>query len=582
MYQVSQDFFDQTKTPIQKCYLRGTIEDNITFTEDHIVKETYSIQAQSTDATSVKIGTVYTKTLKFTLFHGVTNLRGQWQGKKIKIEQGQVVNGRIEWCLMGTFFVAEGVWTPKGINIVAYDNMMKFDKEIDFTQTSGQAYDLLSAACQYCEVELGMTRAQVEALPNGTDTLGVSEDANILYYRDYIGYIATALGGFAEIYRDGKLYIRNYHQTIDDTITNIERFKNPSFSDFTSYFGQVSIIDSDTGEEEVYDTGNEGGLKLELGNNPLLQLGLEEVVQAQRQAVADAVAYIDYTPFSFTVLSSPYYDLSDVILCTGGIADNYKCCVMAITYGFSKIKLTGYGENPALQNTKSATSKAIARGGGGKDPIIYHTFINSGRINLSTSWQKVAQLGFTVNTQTITEIWHEFILDLDQASDVQVRYVYDGNVIPYNPETIFSESGKHLLGTQMWVNALGQQAHRWEVFLKLDSGTGSIAVGDVHALLKGQGLAGGEGLWDGTFDLNDTFDVFNHEAQLPTLTETISLDTNYPEPIVLAETYSAFLHEAVLPTLTEEFNLISFIPHNYLVTENGDNLITENNEDIIT
>ena len=582
MYQVSQDFFDQTKNAIQDCYLRGTIEDSIVFTEDHIVKDSYSIQAQSTDSTSVKIGTVYTKTLKFTLFHGVTNLRGQWQGKKIKIEQGQIVNSRLEWCPMGTFYVAEGVWTPKGINITAYDKMMNFDKDIDFTQTSGQAYDLLTAACETCEVEFGMTRAQVEALPNGTLTLGISEDAQLLYYRDYLGYIAATLGGFAEVYRDEKLYIRNYHQTIDDTISDTERFKNPSFSDFTSYFGQVSVIDSDTGEEEVYDTGNEGGLKLELGNNPLLQLGLEEVVQAERQAVADAVALINYTPFSTTVLTSPYYDLSDVILCTGGIADDYKCCVMAITYSFSKIRLTGYGENPALQNTKSATSKAIARGGGGKDPIVYHTFINSEKINLGTSWQKVAQLGFTVNSQTITEIWHEFVLDLDQASDVQVRYVYDGNVIPYNPETIFSESGKHLLGTQMWVNALGQQAHRWEVFLKLDSGTGTIAVGDVHVLLKGQGLAGGDGLWDGTFDLNDTFEVFNHTAELPTLTETVSLNTAYPELIVRAETYTAFLHEAVLPTLTEEVNLVSFIPHNNIVTENGDRIVADPASPLIT
>ena len=580
MYPVSQAFFNQTKNAIQDCYLKGTIEDTIEFSEDHINKDTYSIQAQSTESTSVKIGTVYTKTLKFTLFHGVTDLRGQWQNKKIAIQQGQVINGLMEWVPMGTFFVAEGVWTPQGINIKAYDSMMKFDKEIDFTQTSGQAYDLLAAACQYCGVEFGMTRAEVEALPNGTDTLGVSEDAALLYYRDYVGYIAAALGGFAEVYRDDKLYIRNYHQTVDDTISNTERFKNPSFSDFTSFFSELSVVSEDG--EHIYQTGLTDGLRMELGNNPLLQLGLPEVVDAERQAVADAIANINYTPFSTTVLTSPYYDLSDVILFTGGIADNYKGCVMAITYNFSKIKITGYGENPAMQNTKSATSKAIARGGSGGDPIVYHTYINSEKVNLNTTWTKVAQLGFTVNTQTITEIWHEFILDLDQASDVQVRYVYDGNIIPYNPETIFSESGKHLLGTQMWVNAMGQQAHRWEVFLKLDSGTAEIAVGDVHVLLKGQGLASGDGLWDGTLDLNDTFDVFIHTAELPTLTEITSLNTAYPDLIIRSETYTAFLHEAVLPVLTEEVNLVSFIPHNHIITEDGDRLVADSASPLIT
>ena len=36
MYQVSQDFFDQTKNAIQDCYLRGTIEDSIANIEDDI------------------------------------------------------------------------------------------------------------------------------------------------------------------------------------------------------------------------------------------------------------------------------------------------------------------------------------------------------------------------------------------------------------------------------------------------------------------------------------------------------------------------------------------------------------------
>ena len=583
MYSTSQDFFEQTKEAIQEVFLRGTIEDTITFTQDHIVKDSYSIQAQSTDATRVTIGTVYTKTLKLTLFHGVVNLRRQWRNKKIKIEQGEIVNGVIEWVPMGTFYVSEGVWTPRGINITAYDVMMRFDKDIDFTQTSGQAYELLSSACETCDVELGMTQAEVEALPNGQDTLGISDDADIMYYRDYIGYIAGALGGFAEIYRDGKLYIRNYHTTPDDEITITERFKNPSFSDFTSYFSEVSFISSVDGNEHVYQTGLEGGLKLELGDNPLLQLGLEEVVDQQRQRVTTAVAEINYTPFTVTVLSSPYYDLSDVLQFPGGIAENCTGCVMAITYNLGKVRLTGYGENPALQQAKSATSKAISRASGStRDDIIYHTFVNAEQITVGQQWTKIAQLGFTTNKQNITEVWHEIIFNMSTGSEVQLRYVYDGEVRPYNPTTTYGVGGKQLFPAQTWINATGGKTHRWEVYAKLQTGTATIAVGDVHILLKGQGLAGGDGHWDGTIELSEEFEAFAPEILLPTLTEVVSLTTRGPEVINLSENFTAFIHEPLLPTLTEEVNLISFIPHNYLVTENGDNIATENNEDLIT
>lgn len=582
MYPTSADFFTQTKKAVQEVYLKGTIDDRIEFSKDHIIKDSYSISAQSTETTKVTIGTCYTKTLKLTLAHGVADsLRRTWKNKKITIQEGQVIDDLMEWVPMGTFYVATSVWTQRGINITAYDAMMNFDKEIDFTQTSGQAYDLLAAACEVCDVPFGMTRAQVEALPNGTDTLGISEDANILYYRDYIGYIAAALGGYAEIYRDGKLYIRNYHSTVDDQIEVNERFKNPSFSDFTSYFSEVTFIGTD-GEEHIYQTGLSDGLRLELGANPLLQLGLDEVVEEERQRVANAVANINYTPFSITVLSSPYYDLGDVLQFPDGIADNCVGCCMSIVYKLGKIVLTGYGENPAQQKAKSATSKAISRASKTGDPIVYHTFINSELISLDTTWKKVAQLGFTVNTQTITEVWHEFVLNLGTATGVQVRYVYDGEIVPYSPETYFSEAGKHLLGTQMWTNATGQRTHRWEVYLKLTTGTATIAVGDVHILLKGQGLDGGAGLWDGTFELQDEFEAFEHQAILPELEETISLTTDHPELIVLSETFTAFEHSAVLPELTEEINLISFIPHSYLVTEDEDNITTEDGDHIIT
>ena len=587
MYPVSQDLFEQTKEAVQNCYLRGTIDDRIQFTEAHVIKDSYSISAQCTEVTKVTIGTAYTKTLKLTVVHGLADeLSDAWRGKKITIEQGQIIDEEeqeIEWVPMGTFFVDEPVWTVRGMNIKAYDCMMNFDKEVDFTQTSGHPYELLQLACTTCEVELGMTQAEVEALPNGADPLGISEDSNIIDYRDFIGYIAQALGGFAEIYRDGKLYIRNYHTEKDDTIQRNERFKNPTFSDFRSFFSEVSFISSVDEQEHIYQTGLEGGLKLELGNNPFLQHGLPETLDEQRQEITDAVANINYSPFSVSVLTSPYYDLGDVLQFPDGIGANRKGCCMSIVYKFGRVDLKGYGENPAAQKAKSATNKAISRASSSRDPIVFHTFINSEKIDVdSTEWKRLAILGFRVNNQTIVEVWHEIIFNLSQGTGVMLRYVYDGTVQTYNPETIFSEGGKHLLGTQAWMNATGGAVHRWEVFAKTTSGTATIAIGHVHVLLKGQGLASAEGSWDGLLECSDTFEVLDPSAEIVELTDTVDLELQNPEPLTPFTEFTPMDPSSEIVQLNDTVNLFTVIPHDNLITDEGDYLVTEDGDHLVT
>lgn len=577
MYAVSHDLFEQTKKPVQSCYLRGTIDDRIQFAEAHVLKDSYSISCQSTEVTKVTIGTCYTKTLKLTLVHGLADeLSDAWRGKKIKIEQGQMIEDEIEWVPMGEFFVDDPVWTVRGMNIKAYDRMMNFDVDVDFTQTSGHAYDLLLMACTRCGVELGMTQAEVEALPNGTDPLGISEDSNIIDYRDLIGYIAQALGGFAEIYRDGKLYIRNYHTAVDDTIQRNERFKNPTFSDFRSFFSEVSFISSVDEQEHIYYTGLSDGLKLELGNNPLLQHGLPETLDQQRQRITDAVAAINYSPFSVSVLTSPYYDLGDVLQFPDGIGANRTGCCMSIIYKFGRVDLKGYGENPAAQKAKSSTSKAISRAASSRDPIVYHTYVNSEAVEVDSSeWKRLAILGFRVNSSTITEVWHEIIFDLSQGTGVQLRYVYDGSVNSYNPETIFSEAGKHLLGTQMWMNATGGAVHRWEVFAKTTSGTATVDVGDVHVLLKGQGLASVEGSWDGLIECESIFEPFVPEVEFMEFEEDVELETQYPEELEAYSEFDAFEPNVEFMELEDSANAFIQIPHDNIVTEEGDQIITD-------
>lgn len=560
MYPVEQGFYNETRKAIQRCCLRGTLNDNIPFVDTDIAQGTYSINGQSTESSKVSIGTVYTKTLKMTLLHGVWISRGQWLDKKITIEQGVEIGGEPSYIPMGVFFVAESVWTPKGISLKAYDAMMKFDKDIDFNTTSGAAYSLLSLACTRCGVELGMTQAEVEAMPNGTSILNLTEDDNIQTWRDLLSEVAYTLGGFAEIYRDGKLYIRNYHQTVDDTITRTERFKAASFSDFNSYFSTISVINKDDGAEKVYTcTGaSVNGLKMELGQRPMLNQGTEAYMDAMRQNVADAVGKIAYAPFSAQVLSSFYYDLGDIIKFPGGIGDDCIGCIMSITYTFSSTKMSGFGENPALQNSKSATSKAISNlsRAGKANELTYYTFVNAEAKTIDTSEVSLYSLRFSTAQRTTVEWWHEMkvLSALGGASSqaLTLAYYLDDELLDYAPADTWNINGFHTVHLGGWFeNVEPSVSHKFEVRAVVSAGTASIGIGDLHVLLKGQAMNASD-KFDGTITLTDDITPFLLGRLIASLTEsTVTLDLHRPLPVTVNDTIYTYTLGRLIAPLTE-------------------------------
>lgn len=596
MYPVEQGFYNETRKAIQRCCLRGTLNDNIPFTDSDIAVGTYSITRQSTESSKVSIGTAYTKTLKMTLLHGVWISRGQWLDKKITVEQGVEINGEPSYIPMGVFYVAESVWTPKGINIKAYDAMMKFDKDIDFNTTSGAAYSLLSLACTRCGVELGMTQAEVEALPNGTSILNLVEGDNITTWRDLISEVAYTLGGYAEIYRDGKLYVRNYHQTQDDSITRTERFKASSFSDFNSYFSTISVINKDDGAEKVYTCADTiaGGLKMELGQRPMLNQGTEVYMDAMRQNVADAVGKIAYAPFSAQVLSSFYYDIGDVIKFPGGIGDDCIGCIMSITYTFNTTKMSGYGENPALQNSKSATSKAISNlsRAGKANQLTYYTYVNAESKTIDTIETSLYSINFSASQRTTVEWWHEIkvLADMDGSSSqsLTLAYYLDGELQDYVPVDTWSVDGYHMVRLGGWFeNVAPSTPHTFEVKAVVSAGTASIGIGDLHVLLKGQAMNASD-KFDGSITLTDDITPFLLGRLIASLTEsTVTLDLHRPMAVTVNDTIYTYTLGRLIAPLTEtevrlsamlvQYTRITEDEESVRVTEDGGIRLTEGN-----
>ena len=266
MFQVSDAFKLAALQPVQIHRITGTIG-NVSFSENNIVDGSFSINNQSTDTSDVVLGSCYVGQLnaEFTGISGISY--GNWINKTITPTFGLKVGDDWENVPLGVFKIKEAKHTEHGVQVVAYDNMIKFDKKFKkshFMNLSGM-YNIISQLCTDSGVILGMTQAQIEALPNG-DRTGIniygskgkkSEFANdITTNRDLLFWVAQTLGCFATMNRAGQLEFRQYTQNVVDAISNYHRIEGATFADYiTHYIGiYVENLDDNTEDYYGYDT----------------------------------------------------------------------------------------------------------------------------------------------------------------------------------------------------------------------------------------------------------------------------------------------------------------------------------------
>lgn len=269
MYNVSQAFLDAVKQPAQEHRIQGVISGglgNTSFDESNIKSGTFHITNQSTDTNDVVLGSVYVGTLTAT-FYGLDSHidRYSWIGRRITPSFGLRI-GTNEWenVPLGIFTVKEAVHTAEGIEVTAYDDMIKFDKKFkpENFQFQGGMWAFIDQVCEDCGVDNGMTDEYIESLPNGDKDLmiagayGALKDfANdIETYRDLVFWMAQTMACFATINRDGALEFRQY-KSVDnyvDTITETHRLAGATFDDYVTNYTGVWYKNIKEGTDSYY------------------------------------------------------------------------------------------------------------------------------------------------------------------------------------------------------------------------------------------------------------------------------------------------------------------------------------------
>ena len=619
MYSVSSDYLDAIGRNVQSGYISGLI-DSVPFTADDVLLGSATVSNKCVDPQNIKLGAVNIGTFKVTFVNNTLVPRGEWENKTISLFWNQLIDDELqtyEQVPVGVYIINEANHAAEGVKVTAYDRMSLLDKDLDFTTSSGSIYSFLNLICNKCHVVLGMSRAEVEALPNGDEVFSVYAENDMKTFRDFLGWVSQTCGTFATFNRFGELELRKYGNTSVMTIHADKRFKGGSFSDFETFYTSISVVDIANQVTIVESTTPNNGLVMNLGSNPLLQYGLSATLERQRKKILGSLADFRYTPFTTSLLGNPIFDLGDVLTFTSGIAGTTSIgCLMEYTYLFNRsYQMRGYGNNPALLDVRSKTDKNISglnsRINGNE--FKYQIYTNAEEI-IETSddgvvYIELATLEFTANRDTVVEVNSCIAYELTFSQNISsnmyrqidevVKFIVDGveesqtlrdfdAVRSRNGDFLFRTTEHYFakLDVEAGTNKTLKVFLRTQIENRLEGASTSNAANYslwipeeyIKIYLRGQGLTVQKS-WDGYIILSDELSkiLVGHIT-----TEQIEDDVILVriEPIIetLTDEFDRFDFSSVsVPDIDESLSITFSIPTSNITTEDGEfNIVTEN------
>ena len=538
MYNVSSAYLSAMEDPTAEYKLKIRL-DGTEYSGDILVGGSFTINNQCSDTDIVQIGSVYCGVLKMTIY-GDQIERGRWKGVPIIPSEGLKVGNTYEYVPLGRYRVEEANHVENGVQITAYDNMLKFDKSFNLSTTNGQPYNILALLCQDCGVTLGNTEAQIRAMANGTQTISLYSENDCETYRDVLFWLAQTLGAFATIGRDGKLYLRQYadgHGSETADIDEEHRFEGSVFSDFVTEYSGVSYVDVES-QETRYVTDGLGDDKLtyNLGANPFMQYGTESTRKQMALNILAALRKIYYVPFKTEYLNTPAYDLGDIVVNEGGIGDGSISCIMAFEYKYTEgIAVEGFGQNPLLANARNKVDKDIAglMSKTDKNAIQFYTFKNAEIIAVSNrQTRQVMNIRFATAETKQVVFQAEILCDAFTSADeikAKVKYYLDEVLIDdYIPVETWDENGKHIISLYYMIDVEPNTLYKWQVFLEAEGGSIVVYPEQARGTIWGQGLVATD-KWNGFIDLEDQVTALSLDSiSVATFTATASASAQIP------------------------------------------------------
>ena len=485
-----------------------------------IVEGTGRITREISTNSDLKIGTTCSAELSIGLYLENVSRYELFDATVTLFFKLEISSGVWEEVPLGIFYVTDPPErSQSAITIRAYDAMAKFNDSFGRT-LQGLPYNLLTYACNLCDVELGTTQEYIANCPNGQIETYNLADVQIYTVRDLIGYLASFLCCYAYIGVDGKLYVHQYDMTATRTVSENWRYSYTP-KDYECHYSSISAFFSVTQKYEQIVL-NKSGLDYDLGTHPFIQFNADDVRRACLNNIITRLADITYTPFSAKLPCDPSITVGDVLNFTGNHAVAGK--LAAVTKQVIKIgsgmELSCGGSDPNL-NVLTATEKRIstASKNSNKDGMYYYDFVNVDDLTIGDGKQAVVIVfNYTTTKETHVDFHAELkcLVDTTETYDAKtdtytehdgqmyVTYRSGGDIVTeyYPVDSDFDGFKLNHLLYSWW--ASGNIVSSFEVLIRCVGCTVTIEKGSARGYLAGVGLVG-DVAWDGSVYVYDEF-----------------------------------------------------------------------------
>lgn len=609
-------YLADAKKNMQKAEVSGTIG-NLTFTGENIDRNSFKLINQCCNEAEFKFGGVFIGELDVKFINSTLNIeRNDWIG----LEIAPVVTIEDESIPLGVYIVNSAAHSQNIVTVKAYDRMSKFDKAAAVSENlNGTTYDWLNLACMECGVPLGITREEVEQLPNGNQNFVLGILGDIQTWRDVLYWVTVSCGCFATMDRFGQLTIRQHGTDPVDTIPAKIRFDASSYGDeIVKYTGMNVVVQSDQ-TVEYYANEPDTEYSMNLGTNPFFQ-GTKAQRQVYMNNLLTVLPNIEFVPCAVSIPFGFHYDLGDVLHFPGGYGNaTNKFCIMSYNFtlnGANQIKgiptptksmskeekdiqgLLNKTNTNEFQDYEQKNTQAIVIGDNEEVRIA------SVRLASNNSTKALIHLEIDL-TATANEITDDvdvtvtedqgdysgsasgddiFRLVSNNETKGIIRYLINAQEATLKPKEQWTD-GNHVLHL-MYVLPLEQGiAAQFDVYMKAKDGTIEIPMGGVWFYGAGRGLVG-DGKWDGVIEVEEPAAEWNM-VEIGFTNSGDAVSVGMDEPIAVTITDNAaewamveitYANAGELPVeiymYSVKYDLITEAEEPF-ITEDGDRMITE-------
>lgn len=315
---------------------------------EDVVENSLVITSMATGASYFTVGGACTSKLTFTLTREavdkLTSVAALSKGMWVRVEQYNLVNASIQdendysnggsytlgTCKMGSFFIYDIKNTDYKCDIVCYDSMLEFDRnvsqaELQYMQDNTKTIDgWCNYFCERCSTTNNLlSYVRTSAIANETLEVCLSYDSSVNTFREAIEFLAMLAGGFATVTEDGELTIRTFSSesvSIGSHEGLMEGVFEKNISIISGFYTTVAGFDF---SNVVSETSGYDNINIYLPENPFVRgiqsadkTKMDDIVESALYATSSFLVGTKVYACKMTYNQLPYVEIGDRISTT--------------------------------------------------------------------------------------------------------------------------------------------------------------------------------------------------------------------------------------------------------------------------